>query len=78
MSTLSSMSGCCVYIFVWLKCILPSSPEICDRPHATYSFLNESQAQIAHLCLEPELPGEEGKAGGGREEGGGKRERGEI
>lgn len=31
---------------------------MCDHPPATYSFLNESQAQIAHHCLEPELPGE--------------------
>lgn len=38
-----------------------------DRPRATYSFLNESQAQIAHHCLEPELPGEGGKGGAGRE-----------
>lgn len=34
---------------------------MCDCPHATYSFLNESQAQIAHHCLEPELPREEGR-----------------
>lgn len=36
---------------------------MCDCPHATYSFLNESQAQIAHHCLEPELPREEGTEG---------------
>lgn len=28
------------------------------RPCATYGSLNGSQAQIAHRCLEPELPGE--------------------
>lgn len=61
------MSVCCIYVFVWFKCILPFPHEMCDHPHATYSFLNESQAQIAHHCLEPELPGEGGKEAGGRE-----------
>lgn len=37
------------------------SPKRHDYPHATYSFLNGSQAQIAHHCLEPELSGEAGK-----------------
>jgi len=69
-STLASMSVCYIYVFVWFKCFLPFSPEICYRPHATYSFLHESQAQIAHRCLEPELPGDGGRCqdrGGGEE-----------
>lgn len=44
-------------------------------PRATYGFLNESQARIAHHCLEPELPGEGGKEGRGK---GGDNERGEL
>lgn len=71
MSTLASMSVCRIPIFVWFKRILPFSPEMYDCPDATYSFLNESQAQIAHHCLEPELPGERR---GGRAEGEGERE----
>lgn len=58
------MPACCIYIFLWVKCLLPFSPEMhrdavsVRRPCATYGSLNGSQAQIAHHCLEPELPGE--------------------
>lgn len=37
------------------------SPKRHEHPQATYSFLNGSQAQIAHHCLEPELSGERGR-----------------
>lgn len=46
-----------IHIFVWFKHILPLLPPHMQSYNSTYSFLNESQAQIAHRCLEPELYG---------------------